>query len=65
MEKKQYPPTVVAWEKPTKNGGVYLSVKLKDGTWVNLFKNSFKKDGEKSPDWKELPPKKDSEEIPF
>lgn len=61
MEKKQYAPTVSAWEKPTSNGGTYLSVKLKDGTWVNLFKNSYKKAGSKEPDWKELPPKKDQD----
>lgn len=77
MEKK-FKPTMAAWEKPTKNGGVYLSVKLIDGTWVNLFKNGYKKPGSKEPDWKELPkkdeapvdsfgapPNLDDESIPF
>jgi hypothetical protein len=63
QDKKHYAPTVCAWEKPTKNGGVYLSIKLKDGTWVNLFKNGYKKDGSKEPDWKELPPKKEAEDF--
>lgn len=65
MEKKQYAPTVAAWEKPTRNGGTYLSVKLKDGSWVNLFKNDYKKEGSKEPDWKELPPKEQKDEAPF
>jgi uncharacterized protein (DUF736 family) len=67
MEKKEYAPTVAAWEKPTSNGGVYLSVKLRDGSWINLFKNGYKKEGSKEPDWKELPPKKkeSDEQAPF
>lgn len=64
METKNFKPTVAAWEKPTKNGGTYLSVKLATGEWVNLFKNSYKKPGSKEPDWKELPPKKDDAGAP-
>ncbi len=77
---KTYAPECAIWEKKDKNGNTYLSVKLPDGTWRNLFKNKFKKDNQKAPDWKEIKTKEDqnnkqdfgpepkfneSEDIPF
>lgn len=59
MEQKQYAPEVAAWIKKDKNGNEFLSVKLKDGTWVNLFRNKFKQ-SDKAPDWKEAKPKDQS-----
>ena len=53
MEKKTYAPQTVAWIKKTKIGDDYLSVRLKDGSWVNLFRNG-KKSNEKQPDWYEI-----------
>jgi hypothetical protein len=76
-ETKTYEPSNVAWEKMDKNNNVYLSVKLKDGTWINLFRNN--KRSAKAPHWVELQPqgqeglpdnpggnfKTDDEIIPF
>lgn len=67
MEKKQFAPEVAAWEKKDKNGNTYLSIKLTDGSWINLFRNT-KKTSEKAPDWKQAKPKTDSfdsEKVPF
>lgn len=60
METKTYEPTNVAWEKMDKNNNVYLSVKLKDGTWINLFRN-YKRSA-KSPHWVEAQAKTEQSE---
>lgn len=60
METKTYEPSNVAWEKMDKNNNVYLSIKLKDGTWINLFRNS--KRSAKSPHWVEAQAKSESSE---
>lgn len=74
MENKQYEPSYAIWEKPTKNGGTYLSMKTPDGKWYTFFKNN-KKYSDKSPDWyqakdKDQPPNDGNEykfnsDIPF
>lgn len=64
MEQKQYAPEVAAWTKKDKNGNDYLSIKLVDGSWVNLFKNNYKK-SEKAPDWVQIKPKTEQNEPPF
>ena len=53
MEKKQFAATYAIWEKPTKNGGMYLSMKTPDGKWVTFFKSNKKTD--KAPDWFQAP----------
>lgn len=63
-EKKQFEPEVAAWSKKDKNGKEYLSIKLKDNTWVNLFKNNYKK-SDKAPDWVQAKPKTEQNEPPF
>lgn len=55
----QRPPTAAAWIKKTKKGDDYISVKLKDGTWLNLFKNN-RKNSEKSPDYTEIAKKEEN-----
>jgi uncharacterized protein (DUF736 family) len=39
------------WESTTKDGKVYLKGKI-DGQEVILFRNEWKKDGERTPDWR-------------
>lgn len=63
MSTKVYEPQAAAWVKKTSKGDDYLSVKLADGTWVNLFKNTYKKEGDKQPDWREGK-KKDENQTP-
>lgn len=67
-EKKK---TAAMWKKKANNGNEYFSVKLADGSWVNLFWNKFKT-SEKHPDYVELIQKTESstqslndEETPF
>ena len=70
MEKKEFAPEVAAWTKKDKNGKEYLSIKLVDGSWINLFKNNYKK-SDKAPDWVQAkpktdqPPKLEDENVPF
>lgn len=53
MSNELRPPKVAAWVKKTKRGDDYLSIKLKDGTYVNLFKNRYK-DTDRKPDFVEI-----------
>ena len=62
MEKKQFAATYAIWEKPTKNGGMYLSMKTPDGKWVTFFKSNKKT--EKAPDWYQAPDR-EQEQKPF
>lgn len=39
-----------AWQKTDKNGNPYFFIKI-DNKSYNAFKNTFKKDGEKTPDF--------------
>lgn len=39
------------WESATKDGKVYLRGKI-DGQDVVLFRNEWKKEGERTPDWR-------------
>ena len=39
------------WESATREGEVYLKGKI-DGVDVVLFKNRWKKEGERTPDWR-------------
>lgn len=39
------------WESTTKDGKVYLKGKI-DGREVVLFRNEWKKEGERTPDWR-------------
>ena len=39
------------WESTTKDGKIYLKGKI-DGQEVILFRNEWKKDGERTPDWR-------------
>jgi hypothetical protein len=48
--------TYAAWEKPTKNGGTYLSLKTPSGEWITLFRS--KSDNPKAPQWYQAPPTK-------
>jgi hypothetical protein len=43
-------PEFAIWERPTKNGGTYLSMKTPTGEWITFFKSREKRNP-KSPDW--------------
>jgi hypothetical protein len=55
MSTKIYEPTAAIWEKPTKNGGTYLSLKTADGKYITFFKNN-RKTNPNQPDWYEAKP---------
>ena len=48
------------WIKPTRSGDEMLSIKcdvdLKAGEWYSAFKNDYKQEGDKAPDYRIVPP---------
>jgi hypothetical protein len=61
--KKEFAPSNVAWEKMDKNNNVYLSIKLKNGEWINLFRNT--KRSAKSPHWVEISKEEKKDDLQF
>ena len=43
-------PQAVMWGKRTRYG-FYYSIRLADGSWINLKENPFKRAGDKKPDF--------------
>lgn len=54
MEKKTKFEGAALWIKKLQNGESYLSVRLSDGKWLQLYKNKNKEQGDKKPDFVEI-----------
>lgn len=42
---------IALWIKKNKAGDNYFSIRLSDGSWINLFRNVDKLKGDKKPDF--------------